>query len=142
MTTPVIVKATPEEAKYVDARLTEFIDTQTPFTQKTNMVFMNYVIKENDVVIAGINADVYYWGILYISELFVDEAFRGRSLGSKLLKHLEHEARAIGAKLSHCDTFDNQAKDFYLKHGYSVFGTLEISPHSHQRYYLRKTLHE
>lgn len=112
MTTPVIVRATPEEARYVDARLTEFIDTQTPFTQKTNMVFMNYVIKENDVVIAGINADVYYWGILYISELFVDEAFRGRSLGNNLLKHLEQEARLIGAKLSHCDTFDNQAKDF------------------------------
>ena len=46
----------------------------------------------------------------------------------------------MGAYLSHLDTFDFQAKDFYLKHGYEIFGTLENCPPNHNRYYLKKAL--
>lgn len=77
-----IVKATPEEAIYVDSQVCE----QVPFTQQQNQVFLNYVIKEDGVVIAGINTDLYYWGMLYISEVFVNAKFRGRRLGSQLLE--------------------------------------------------------
>ena len=38
-----------------------------------------------------------------------------------LLNKVESEAKAIGATLAHLDTFDFQAKDFYIKHGYEVF---------------------
>ena len=37
-------------------------------------------------------------------------------------------------------TFDFQAKEFYLKHGYEVFGVLEDCPADHQRYYLKKKI--
>jgi GNAT superfamily N-acetyltransferase len=135
-----IVKATPEEAIYVDSQLTDFVCEQVPFTQQQNQVFLNYVIKEDGVVIAGINADLYYWGMLYISEVFVNAKFRGRRLGSQLLLHLENEARKLGGTLSQCDTFDFLFKDFYLKHGYNIFGVLEDCPPGHQRYYLSKKL--
>lgn len=32
----------------------------------------------------------------------------------------------------------SQAKDFYMKHGYELFGTLEDCPEGHCRYYLKK----
>ena len=40
----------------------------------------------------------------------------------------EEEAKAMGATLVHLDTFDWQAKDFYLKHGYEIFGVLDDCP--------------
>lgn len=45
-----------------------------------------------------------------------------------------------GGKLVHLDTFDFQAKDFYLKNGYEVFGVLEDCPKGHKRYYLKKNI--
>jgi hypothetical protein len=42
--------------------------------------------------------------------------------------------------LSHLDTFDWQTKEFYLKHGYEVFGVLDDCPPGHKRYYMKKVL--
>lgn len=46
----------------------------------------------------------------------------------------------MGAKLAHTDTFDFLTIDFYLKHGYEIFGTLDNCPEGHKRYYLKKIL--
>lgn len=118
----------------------EFNGTQVPLTQPEPIIYMNYVIKQENVILAGINAYLYQWGMLYISEFFVEESYRRQGLGNHLLMHVESEARAKGGLLSHCDTFDFQAKDFYLKHGYQVFGVLEDCPPGHRRYYLSKKL--
>lgn len=136
---------TEEEMKIINNRLREFNDQQVPFTQALNqnnepISIKNYIIRENDKIIAGIKSDVYFWGILYIERLFVDENHRYQSLGSFLLNKVEMEARAMGAKLAHLDTFDFQAKDFYLKHGYEIFGVLDQCPPGHKRFYLKKNL--
>lgn len=135
-----IENASAEEAAYIDNKLGEFNGTQVPLTQTEPVIYMNYVIKHEGIVIAGINAYLYLWGMLYISEFFVEEPYRKNGLGSRLLEHVESEARARGGRLSHCDTFDFQAKDFYLKHGYQIFGVLEDCPPDHRRYYLSKKL--
>jgi len=38
------------------------------------------------------------------------------------------------------DTFDFQAKDFYTKQGYEVFGILDNCPEGHKRYYMKKNI--
>jgi hypothetical protein len=40
--------------------------------------------------------------------------------------------------MSHLDTFDWQAKEFYEHLGYEVFGILENCPRGHNRYYMKK----
>ncbi len=135
-----IIPASLEEADMVDHKLAEFNNRQVPFTQKENPILENYVIKDNGTIIAGIKADIYHWGILYIAVLFIDERYRGKGLGSALLNKVESDARAVGATLAHLDTFDFQAKDFYLKHGYEIFGVLEDCPKGHKRYYMKKDL--
>ena len=72
--------------------------------------------------------------------MFVEEAHRHKALGSFLLNKVEAEAKAMGARLAHLDTFDFQAKDFYLKHGYEVYGALEDCPPGHKRYHFKKVL--
>jgi GNAT superfamily N-acetyltransferase len=57
--------------------------------------------------------------------LFIDEDKRKQGLGSILLQTIEEQARSMKIRLIHLDTFDFQAKDFYLKHGYKIFGVLD-----------------
>ena len=135
-----IIPATIQEANVVNAKLAEYNNIQVPFTQKESPIFKNFIIKDNEEIIAGIKAEIYHWGILYIDVLYVDERYRGKGLGSALLKKVETEAKQTEVTLIHFDTFDFQAKDFYLKHGYEIFGILEDCPPGHKRYYLKKNL--
>lgn len=135
-----ILPSTLQETEYVRNRLYEFNNEQLPFTQDQAIIQQNYVIKDNGTIIAGINARIYGWKILCVDILFIDKNYRGKDLGSKLLQKVESEAKTLGSTLVHLDTFDFQAKDFYLKQGYEVFGVLEDCPPGHKRYYLKKRL--
>lgn len=133
--------STEEENAWVDASINAFNWKGCNF-QGTNLeIAVNYVLKdENSKIIAGINSCFYLEEILYVGVLFVSEDYRHQGLGSQLLQHLECEAKALGAKLAHLDTFDFQAKDFYIKHGYDVHGVLDNCPTGHKRYYMKKHL--
>lgn len=72
-------------------------------------------------------------------ELFwVDQEYRRGGLGRTLLGRAEAEARARGCIGATLGTYDFQARPFYEKQGYEVFGTLEPYPNGHCSYYLRK----
>ena len=75
-----------------------------------------------------------------IDIVWVDKQYRRQGLGSILLGEVEREAMEKDCHLVHLDTFDFQAKEFYEKNGYSMFGTLEDCPKGHNRYYLKKSL--
>ncbi|WP_258075487.1 GNAT family N-acetyltransferase [Legionella pneumophila] len=126
--------------KIVDQKLFEFNKSCVPSTQQPELIDINLTIKDADEVIAGICSEAYTWNILYISVFFVEEKYRNQGLGTILLKKVEEEAKRLGVTLIHLDTFEFQAKDFYLKHGYEVFGILNDCPKGHKRYYMKKVL--
>ena len=103
---------------------------------KKNCLIKN---KTGDMV-AGIRGCFYLEECLFISMLFIDEDNRKQGLGSILLQTIEEQARSRKISLIHLDTFDFQAKDFYMKHGYEVFGVLDDCPKGHKRYYMKKAL--
>lgn len=94
--------------------------------------------KENRVV-GGITADV-FGGWVYISLLWVEESLRRRGYGTELLSRLEREAIRLGCKHAHLDTYSFEARPFYEKSGYEVFGTLEDYPEGYCKYFLKKRL--
>ena len=135
-----ITPATEEEAKLIDDNIVAFNKSKVSPSQAETIIRKNYVIKDNSKVIAGITAIIYHQA-LYVDVLFVTPEYRGQDLGSQLLNKVENEAKAIGATLAHLATFDFQAKDFYLKHGYEIFGILDGCPKvGHKSYYLKKKL--
>ena len=83
---------------------------------------------------------VVYWDWFSLDLMLIQEEFRGRGYGHRLLTLAEDEARKRGAKYVHLDTFSFQAPDFYRQHGYEVFGELQDFPAGHQRYYMTKQL--
>lgn len=133
-----ICASTPQEREFIDHELGDFNAKKVPLTQTPHTVPMNFVVKENNKIIGGINAELYSWRILYISILWVNELYRGRGLGSQLIQKVENESQKHGCTLAHLDTFDFQAKDFYLKQGFEIFGILDDCPPGHKRYYLKK----
>jgi GNAT superfamily N-acetyltransferase len=91
-----------------------------------------------DVVGGLLGHTVYGWA--YVAKLWVAAAFRGQGYGRALLAAAESEAISRGCTGIHLDTFEYQARPFYEKNGYRLFGTLEGYPAGYRQYYLAKNL--
>lgn len=133
-----ILKSSENEIEYIDNTLGEFNKNQLQYNSKMDFTPINYHIKDkNGLIIAGINA-FSCWQMVCIRELYVAQEYRNQGIGSILMNKIEEEAKIKGALVSHTDTFDWQAKDFYLKHGYEIFGVIENCPPGHERFFLKK----
>jgi GNAT superfamily N-acetyltransferase len=88
-------------------------------------------------LIGGLNGGT-AWGWLYISHLWVEDAYRGQRLGSALLTRAEEIGHRYGMQGAHLTTASFQARGFYEKHGYSVFGRLEGMPPGEMLFYMSK----
>ncbi|NCB47573.1 GNAT family N-acetyltransferase [bacterium] len=77
---------------------------------------------------------------LEVKYLWVDEAYRGQDIGTKLIEAAEKTAKERGCKFSFLNTFGFQARGFYLKQGYKEVFTLNEYPLTGTRHYLTKTL--
>lgn len=77
---------------------------------------------------------------MFVELLFVPEALRRRGWGRKLMTLAEDEAKARGCIGAWLDTFSFQARGFYERLGYEVFGTIENFPPGHARHFLKKGL--
>ena len=80
------------------------------------------------------------WKWLYVAKLWVDERGRGKGIGTQLLTAAEELARTRGCTDASLDTFEYQARPFYEKLGYELFGTLDGFPPGYRQFYLRKRL--
>jgi ribosomal protein S18 acetylase RimI-like enzyme len=95
---------------------------------------------ENDQVAGGIVAKQTYES-LYVQLLAVSPSYRGRQVGSRLLEAIEQIAQEQDLIHITLTTKSYQALDFYLKHGYEVFGEVADLPmRGVTKYYLKKRL--
>ena len=135
-----IIKSTRDDVELVDCALGDYNKSQLKYIPQMDYLPLNFHIKDDHgKIIAGINA-LSCWQMLHIAELYVDDNYRAQGIGSTLLRKVESEAKELGALVSHTDTFDWQALDFYLKLGYEEFGVIEDCPLGHKRYFLKKVL--
>ena len=136
-----VIKSKVKEKNFIDNKLIEYNSQSVPFIQKKAFIPLNYIIKDKkEKIIAGINSILYCWHCLYIDVLWVSKEHRKSGLGSTLLQKLEKEAKKKGCYLIHLSSFDWQAKDFYLKHGYEVFGEIQNNPKNHYHYFMKKDI--
>lgn len=127
------------EEDFIVDKIVEYNLSIVPSKQETDFLWINRIVEDkNGNIIAGILSKMYCWNCLYIDVLWVKEEHRKDGLGSRLLKEIESVAIEKGCYLIHLDTFDFQAKDFYIKHGYEVFGVLDECLEGHKRYFLKK----
>ena len=93
----------------------------------------------DDKIIGGITGNL-FWNYLYIDLMWLDEKYRGKGIGRKLIDKIEKLSIENGIFRSHLDTASFQSLEFYKKCGYSVFGKLDDMPEGETEYYLYKKL--
>jgi GNAT superfamily N-acetyltransferase len=98
-----------------------------------------FVRNENGEIVGGLTGET-YWDWLFVENLAVDQSVRKTGLGSQLLKAAEEEALKRGCHAAYLDTFSFQARPFYEKQGYKLFGQLDEFPPGHSRHFFWKKL--
>jgi GNAT superfamily N-acetyltransferase len=80
------------------------------------------------------------WGSMYIGIMFVPEELRGRGIGASLLRQAEQEAIRRGCPHMWTDTYAFQARPFYERMGFIVFGRLDGPAPIFPRFFLVKDI--
>lgn len=94
---------------------------------------------EEGSVVGGLWGRIAY-GWLFVQYLALEPASRGAGLGRELMLAAEEAARAGECTGIWLDTFSFQARGFYKRLGYTLFGTLTDYPPGHSRHFLCKRL--
>ncbi len=98
-----------------------------------------HIVDPEGTVAGGLFGQIAYdW--LHIDYLVVAETLRGNGLGRKLMTQAEQIAREHGCVGVYLDTLSFQARPFYEKLGYAVFGELEDRPRGGAHYFLKKRI--
>ena len=78
--------------------------------------------------------------MLSIELVALSPELRGSGLGTRLMRMAEEEGRRRDCRNAWLQTSDWQARGFYEKLGYRVFGELEDYPIGHRRFFMTKRL--
>lgn len=97
-------------------------------------------IEEDGILIAGLDACITAFKILYVSTVFVDEAYRRKGYGKMLVEEMEKRARKMGVNTIRLDTFSWQGKEFYEALGYEAVGHYENKIDGYAEYFFVKRL--
>jgi len=135
----IVFSTADEHTKFLCDGLNSFNENHNviPYENEKDFGFYAY---ENGRLIGGVygSTDMGNWA--HIELLFVDGKYRNKGIGTKLLSEAEAFAKKHGCTGIHLNTWDWQAKDFYGKAGFAVFGELQNHPPGGSRYYMKKQL--
>jgi GNAT superfamily N-acetyltransferase len=93
----------------------------------------------DDQLVGALDGYIFFdW--LTVGRLWVASEQRGSGIGAALLRQAEALARNQGCVGSTLSTYDFQARPFYEKHGYQVFGVLPDNPKGRDRFFMSKML--
>ena len=97
-------------------------------------------IEEDGEIIAGLDACMTAFKILYVSTLFVKEEHRRKGYGKALIREMEKRAKDLGANTIRLDTFNWQGKEFYEALNYEVVGSYENKTDGYAEFFFIKKL--
>jgi GNAT superfamily N-acetyltransferase len=135
---------TPTESSNVDAIAAEvrrgIREADPPDVGIRDWVPLAIELRADDGTLVGGLYGATMWGWLTIDGLWVAEGLRGKGLGRRVLQTAEAVAVRRGCHGAWLGTFDFQAREFYEKMGYSVFGSVPDFPRGHTHHELWKSL--
>jgi GNAT superfamily N-acetyltransferase len=90
-------------------------------------------------VVGGLSGRTSF-GVLFIDLVFLPAELRGREIGTRVVGLAEAEALRRGCRAGVLYTISFQAPEFYERHGYRRFGTIDCQPPGTTRVFLSKAL--
>lgn len=99
----------------------------------------NFLVFDDDRLIGGaIGYTRYHW--YFLDLLWIEEDYRGKDIGTSLIKKIEEYAQEEKLTGVRMETWNFQAKGFYEKMGYQLYGTIEDCPPGTIDYFFKKRL--
>ena len=132
-----IVELTDRQLEEIEDRLSAFDDEHMPLKMEGAV---RIGIEENGRLVAGLDACVTAFHILYVSTVFVDARYRRKGLGTRLMREMERRAAGMGVDTICLDTFSWQGKEFYEALGYETVGRYENAEDGYAEYFFLKRL--
>lgn len=137
----VTLKCDKEDGEYISNRMKEYNKSQViPVFDSDVIHITRKITNENGDIIGGISGSVRMCDSVHIDLHWIHEDYRRNGIGTHLLNQVETEAKKKGYNQVKLETFDFQAKDFYIKNGYEVLGVFEDYTTEPNRYSLKKSL--
>ncbi len=132
-----IIALTKEQVADIENRLNAFDENYIHYKMNGRI---QIGMEENGKLIAGLDASITAFKILYVSTVFVDENYRRKGYGRQLIREMEKRAAEMGVNTIRIDTFSWQGKEFYEASGYKIVGSYENTTDGYAEYFFLKKL--
>ncbi len=132
-----IVELTEEQAEDIENKLDEYDEK---YIGKKMEGQIRIGMEENGEIFAGLSACMTAYRILYVSTVFVEESYRGKGYGKKLILEMEKRAKIMGADTIRLDTFNWQGREFYEALGYELVGSYANEEDGYSEYFFLKRI--
>ena len=132
-----IIDLNEEQVEDIEERLEDFDESYITYKMDGEI---HIGIEDDGKLVAGLNAYITNFKILYVSTVFVDEEYRRKGLGARLMREMEKRAAAMGVNMIRLDTYDWQGKEFYETLGYECVGHYENKEDGFSEYFYLKKL--
>ena len=97
-------------------------------------------ISHEGTLVAGLDACMTAFKILYVSTVYVDEKYRRKGYGKALIEEMEKRAKELGANTIRLDTFSWQGKEFYQAMNYEQAGYYKNDVDNYEEYFFVKRI--
>ncbi len=132
-----VIDITDDQVSYIEEKLEEYDEKHITYKMEGRI---RIGIREGDRIVAGLDACMTAFKILYVSTVYVEEACRRKGYGKALIEEMEKRAKALGANTIRLDTFDWQGKDFYEALGYKCVGSYDNAEDGYSEYFFMKRI--
>lgn len=132
-----IVELNEYQVEDIESRLDQYDREHMPAEASGNI---RIGVVDGDRLIAGADASITAFRILYVSTVFVDENYRNQKVGTLLMNEIEKRAKLFGANMIRLDTFNWQGRDFYLSLGYEEVGCYKNEVDNFSEHFFLKRL--
>lgn len=97
-------------------------------------------IKDEDKLIAGVDACMTDFKILYICTFYVDKEYRRHGIGKRLMNEVIKRAKKLGANMIRLDTYNWQGRDFYIAEDFEEVGSYESKEDGFSEHFFLKRI--
>lgn len=132
-----IVDLTEEQVDYIEESLEDYDEKYIRYKLEGRI---QIGIEDEGKLVAGLDACMTAFKILYVSTVFVDENYRRKGYGKALILEMEKRAKDLGANTIRLDTFNWQGKDFYEALNYKMVGSYNNAEDGYSEYFFLKRI--
>ena len=132
-----IIDLNEEQVEDIESRLSSFDENY--ITYKMNGC-IQIGVEDDGKLIAGLDACITAFKILYVSTVFVDEEYRRKGIGARLIREMERRAVAMDVNTVRLDTFNWQGKEFYEALDYQCAGHYDNAEDGYSEFFFLKRI--